>query len=213
MINKISKGKLLPYPEQRPDFVPQKSTSPVQDQAWTSSATANGLHSSRLSEPNSTTSSASESHVNSQQGEMQPQQGSQSKTAMVEAGQSTHSTRTKNNRAVKFPDNMHDDTIPTSSIGTVPTTRTTRKTGPCHAKLSSPVSSACSPSRIHGFCDYTPGLQLFSTYFGIGLVPATLGLTLFVLGYGLGPMIGFSSISEIPAFGRSCLTFSPYSSS
>lgn len=53
-----------------------------------------------------------------------------------------------------------------------------------------------------GSAIYTPGVELFASWFGIGVVPATLGLSLFVFGYGLGPMIGFSAASEIPAIGR-----------
>jgi DHA1 family multidrug resistance protein-like MFS transporter len=37
--------------------------------------------------------------------------------------------------------------------------------------------------------------------FGVSEVAATLGLTLFVAGYGLGPMI-WAPMSEIPIFGR-----------
>jgi DHA1 family multidrug resistance protein-like MFS transporter len=38
-------------------------------------------------------------------------------------------------------------------------------------------------------------------HFGVGDFKATLGLALFVLGYGIGPLI-FSPMSEIPIFGR-----------
>jgi DHA1 family multidrug resistance protein-like MFS transporter len=37
--------------------------------------------------------------------------------------------------------------------------------------------------------------------FGVAQVPATLGLTLYVAGYGLGPLI-WSPMSEIPQIGR-----------
>jgi hypothetical protein len=37
--------------------------------------------------------------------------------------------------------------------------------------------------------------------FGVAQVPATLGLTLYVAGYGLGPII-WSPMSEIPQVGR-----------
>ena len=37
--------------------------------------------------------------------------------------------------------------------------------------------------------------------FGVARVPATLGLTIFVAGYGLGPML-WSPMSEIPQIGR-----------
>lgn len=37
--------------------------------------------------------------------------------------------------------------------------------------------------------------------FGVAQVPATLGLTLYVAGYGLGPIV-WSPLSEIPQIGR-----------
>jgi DHA1 family multidrug resistance protein-like MFS transporter len=40
-----------------------------------------------------------------------------------------------------------------------------------------------------------------SKVFGVATVPATLGLTLYVAGYGLGPII-WSPMSEIPQIGR-----------
>ncbi|KAF3403422.1 Caffeine resistance protein 5 [Talaromyces pinophilus] len=53
---------------------------------------------------------------------------------------------------------------------------------------------------------YTPGEQDIMEEFGASEVVATLGLSLFVLGYGLGPML-FSPMSEIPTIGRSRIYF------
>jgi len=52
-----------------------------------------------------------------------------------------------------------------------------------------------------GSAIYTPGLRDVVQVFGVGQVPATLGLTLYVAGYGLGPII-WSPLSEIPQVGR-----------
>lgn len=52
-----------------------------------------------------------------------------------------------------------------------------------------------------GSAIYTAGLVGVEEQFGVGQVAATLGLTLFVAGYGLGPMI-WSPMSEIPQIGR-----------
>ncbi|KAF2428853.1 multidrug resistance protein-like protein [Tothia fuscella] len=49
---------------------------------------------------------------------------------------------------------------------------------------------------------YTAGLEDVMMKFHVSQVKATLGLSLFVLGYGLGPML-FSPMSEIPQVGRS----------
>ncbi|QIX02203.1 hypothetical protein AMS68_007720 [Peltaster fructicola] len=48
---------------------------------------------------------------------------------------------------------------------------------------------------------YTAGLMDVTEIFGVSQVAATLGLCLFVAGYGLGPML-WSPMSEIPAVGR-----------
>ncbi|TFK54035.1 MFS transporter [Heliocybe sulcata] len=48
---------------------------------------------------------------------------------------------------------------------------------------------------------YSAGSEDLATEFGISQIAATLGLTTFVLGYGVGPMF-LSPLSEIPALGR-----------
>ncbi|PVH88930.1 MFS general substrate transporter [Cadophora sp. DSE1049] len=53
---------------------------------------------------------------------------------------------------------------------------------------------------------YTPGEHSIMEEFGVSEVVATLGLSLFVLGYGLGPML-FAPMSEIPTIGRSRIYF------
>ncbi|KAK6206983.1 multidrug resistance protein [Colletotrichum tabaci] len=52
-----------------------------------------------------------------------------------------------------------------------------------------------------GSAIYTAGLTDVMKVFGVSQVAALLGLTLFVAGYGLGPMI-WSPLSEIPQVGR-----------
>jgi DHA1 family multidrug resistance protein-like MFS transporter len=52
-----------------------------------------------------------------------------------------------------------------------------------------------------GSAIYSPGTQDVAERFGISPVAATLGLTMFVLGYGIGPMF-LSPLSEIPQLGR-----------
>lgn len=48
---------------------------------------------------------------------------------------------------------------------------------------------------------YTSSIQGIMEEFGVTTLLATLGLSLYVLGYGTGPLI-FSPLSEIPAIGR-----------
>ncbi|KAF2722584.1 MFS general substrate transporter [Polychaeton citri CBS 116435] len=52
-----------------------------------------------------------------------------------------------------------------------------------------------------GSAIYSAGTEDVVAIFGVSKVAATLGLTLFVAGYGLGPMI-WSPMSEIPQIGR-----------
>ncbi|KAJ9647931.1 GTPase-activating protein [Coniosporium tulheliwenetii] len=52
-----------------------------------------------------------------------------------------------------------------------------------------------------GSAIYTSGIPTVQQAFGVSQVAATLGLTLFVAGYGIGPML-WSLISEIPQIGR-----------
>lgn len=47
----------------------------------------------------------------------------------------------------------------------------------------------------------TPGIQEIMAEFGVAQVPATLTLSLFVAGYGLGPLV-WSPLTEIPSIGR-----------
>jgi DHA1 family multidrug resistance protein-like MFS transporter len=52
---------------------------------------------------------------------------------------------------------------------------------------------------------WAPAIEEGAEYFHVGLVPSTLGISLFVLGYATGPLF-LSPITEIPAVGRT----SPY---
>lgn len=52
-----------------------------------------------------------------------------------------------------------------------------------------------------GSAIYSAGITDVMSHFGVSQVAATLGLTVFVAGYGLGPMI-WSPLSEIPQTGR-----------
>ena len=48
---------------------------------------------------------------------------------------------------------------------------------------------------------YSPGIDQVAQQFGISTVAASLGITMFVAGYGVGPMF-LSPLSEIPQLGR-----------
>jgi DHA1 family multidrug resistance protein-like MFS transporter len=48
---------------------------------------------------------------------------------------------------------------------------------------------------------YVPGTEGVMKQFHVGATPAALGLAIFVLGYGVGPLL-FAPLSEIAAIGR-----------
>lgn len=52
-----------------------------------------------------------------------------------------------------------------------------------------------------GSAIYTPSTFGVMEAFGVSVPVASLGLALYVLGYGMGPLL-FSPLSEIPRFGR-----------
>lgn len=53
-----------------------------------------------------------------------------------------------------------------------------------------------------GSAIYSSGLEDITQHFGVSQTVAILGLTLYVIGYGLGPMV-WAPLSEIPMIGRS----------
>lgn len=55
-----------------------------------------------------------------------------------------------------------------------------------------------------GSAIYTPGIEFLMEDLGIDRVKATLPLTMFVIGYGIGPMV-FSPLSENAIFGRTSI--------
>ncbi|TKY85939.1 hypothetical protein EX895_004764 [Sporisorium graminicola] len=209
LINKLTKGKVLPWPEQRDDFVPPEEYLPGYKTRQATSNARTASHDSPVSGTDSPSSAASDrTHVgNNTSSKQKPGQ-----TAMVEAGSaprsperqssSGHTGEEKNFETA--PDSLEDDTDPYlidwngESDPDNPLNWSKGRKAFVTAMLCLLTFSVYMGSAI-----YTPGVELFASYFGIGTVPATLGLTLFVLGYGLGPMIGFSSASEIPAIGRS----------
>jgi MFS transporter, DHA1 family, multidrug resistance protein len=52
-----------------------------------------------------------------------------------------------------------------------------------------------------GSAIYTPSAAVLTERYGVSQVVAALGLSLYVLAYGLGPLL-FSPLSEIPSIGR-----------
>lgn len=79
------------------------------------------------------------------------------------------------------------------------------KNWPLHFKLFFTMEVALLTLSVYmGAAIYTPGIGEIMEKFQIGTAVAALPLSLFVLGYGIGPMI-FSPMSESPTFGRTSI--------
>ena len=209
LVNKLSKGKVLPYPEERPDFVPPEEYLPgykTRRAAASGNRNAAGVRSNPSSSASSSAGASETTHVGNEVGKL--------KTNMVEAGsgssqqQGGTSNSSQSNSDEKnletAPDSLEDDTDPYL----IDWNGDSDPDNPLNwsmARKAFVTGLLCllTFSVYMGSAIYTPGVELFAEYFGIGTVPATLGLTLFVLGYGIGPMVGLSAASEIPAIGRS----------
>lgn len=64
------------------------------------------------------------------------------------------------------------------------------------------LTSVLMTSSIYlGSSIWSPAVMEGAQYFGVGQVTAALGISLFVFGYGIGPLF-LSPITEIPAIGR-----------
>ncbi|CCE81390.1 Piso0_001290 [Millerozyma farinosa CBS 7064] len=79
------------------------------------------------------------------------------------------------------------------------------KNWPFHLKFFFIMEVALLTLSVYmGAAIYTPGIEEIMEKFQIGTAVAALPLSLFVFGYGIGPMI-FSPMSESPTFGRTSI--------
>ncbi|KAH7310701.1 major facilitator superfamily domain-containing protein [Stachybotrys elegans] len=69
------------------------------------------------------------------------------------------------------------------------------------------IINAYSFAVYFGSSVYSPGVPEMAAQFGVSHLVGSLGLALYVLAYGIGPMV-FSPLSEIPLIGRN-LTYAP----
>ncbi|KAJ1019923.1 hypothetical protein NDA16_004204 [Ustilago loliicola] len=204
LANKFSKGKALPFPEEREDFVPPEQYLPgYRTRQANSNTQRTGSRDSRLSNNGPSSSSASASGA-SETTHVHQHSNINGTTKDKSASSSTAQQQSNEKNSESAPDDLNDDRHPYLVDWNSPND----PDNPLNwsmARKSFVTGLLCllTFSVYMGSAIYTPGVQLLANYFSVGTVTATLGLTLFVLGYGLGPMIGLSSASEIPAIGRS----------
>lgn len=188
----------MPYPEERADFVAPEEYLPGYKSRHPEFQRS-GSDDSRISSPSRTSSSSSGA---SQGNRQQNAENSEESNRANAAG--TDEQPGQNENAEKPPHDMNDDKDPylVDWNGPNDPDNPLNWSFPRKAFVTG-LLCLLTFSVYMGSAIYTPGVELIAEYFGVGTVTATLGLTLFVLGYGLGPMIGLSSASEIPAIGRS----------
>lgn len=196
LINKISRGKLLPFPEERDDFVPPEQYLP----GYKTRHHSKSRDSQQLTPPSRTSSDASETtQVGQQQNVANKEKAGGSNTPQ----RSRSASQDQHENAEKPPESMEDDSDPYLVDWNGPNDPDNPLNWSMRRKaFVTGLLCLLTFSVYMGSAIYTPGVELVAEYFGVGTVTATLGLTLFVLGYGIGPMIGLSSASEIPAIGR-----------
>ncbi|SPC65758.1 probable FLR1 - Putative H+ antiporter involved in multidrug resistance [Ustilago sp. UG-2017b] len=202
LANKLTKGKALPFPEEREDFVPPGQYLPGYQTRHANSNVQQrtGSHDSHLSNNNGASSSAPSAsraseatHVNPHSGNNKDKSGSASPVQR----------QSKDENAESAPNDMNDDSHPYLIDWNGPNDPDNPLNWSMARKYFVTFLLCLLTFSVYmGSAIYTPGVQLLANWFGVGTVTATLGLTLFVFGYGLGPMVGLSSMSEIPAFGR-----------
>ncbi|GLB34695.1 putative benomyl methotrexate resistance protein [Lyophyllum shimeji] len=187
IINYVSGGKYLPYAEQRPDFViPSRFLLPCDK--------------SRPSPPsNSDTTTVCEDE--------------QQKSLSGAATPSTHLKR-ESTIAVdeKFEKQLTDGMIELSDPYIVGWYGEDDPDNPRNWSPSKRAFVAFSISLLTftmyiGSAIYTPSIPGLMQEFNVSLTHATLGLTLFVMGYAIGPMF-LAPFQELPAFGRNTIYIS-----
>lgn len=189
MINKLSHGKSLPYPEQEGDFVAPERYQPGY----------RTRHASEASSPSPASPASPSSSSSSASGVSGP-----TRVDSDNAPATTKPGKAHDDNAESAPDDENDDSHPYLVDWDGPNDPDNPLNWTSGRKFFvTGLLCLLTFSVYMGSAIYTPGVELVAAYFGVGTVTATLGLTLFVFGYGLGPMVGLSSISEIPAIGRS----------
>ncbi|KAI5475408.1 MFS transporter, DHA1 family, multidrug resistance protein [Pseudohyphozyma bogoriensis] len=169
LTNWASKGRIFPYPEERPGY----------------NAPSKYIHGPGSPPASDSRGSQDDSTMVEQEGVIQ--QGSKD----VEKGEKQ---KEENKEAEKYPwlvewDGPDDPDNPRNW--------STRKKNFVAVLIGLLTFSVYIGSAI-----YTPSIPSLEEYFGVSQTVGTLGLTLFVLAYGLGPMI-ISPVQENPAIGRS----------
>ncbi|KZT19721.1 MFS general substrate transporter [Neolentinus lepideus HHB14362 ss-1] len=194
ILNIVSKGKLCPYPDQQPGFRAPEHYYQEWQAAHPDAIDPYGHRPST----SSTTSDATA---------INPNTGSATATKRGIAGEKGPTPDQKTDGRVEEPTQSTDtDTEKGWDPNLVTWYGPDDPENPRNwssAKKAFVTSQLCllTFSVYIGSSIYTAGIVDLTMQFGVSITAATLGLTLFVIGYGVGPMF-LSPLSEVPALGR-----------
>ncbi|GAC95985.1 cycloheximide resistance protein [Pseudozyma hubeiensis SY62] len=197
LLNQASSGKLFPRPDQRSDFVvPSSLVSGTASSSAHISETATLCEScpekSKSAIPQDSTNLHDVGGVDIEAALTQAQGTDTVARVVSNANEKLSSTSSKSNTS--------DDRIIVGWYGDDdpenPRNWSSRKKAFVTFLIGLLTFGVYSGSAI-----YTPSIPGVMQEFHVNLTQATLGLSLFVLGYGIGPM-ALSPLSEIPAIGR-----------
>ncbi|PPQ87955.1 hypothetical protein CVT25_001140 [Psilocybe cyanescens] len=202
-INTLSRGRYLRYPDQRPGWtVPEN----LLVKSISSSATATVISEKR----NSTIPKSSPSHEDIIEGSETPERLPEDELPLPESDRTSLSSAEKGGKEgyrVKV-DMVREETIQDARSGAtiVDWYDEHDQDNPKNWSLNKrlfvlALISLLTFSVYIGSAIYTPSIPGIMQRFDVSRTTATLGLSLYVIGYGVGPLI-FSPLSEIPSIGR-----------
>ena len=188
IIHSVSKGKLLPYAEEKKDFeVPehyQKGYKAAHSSERGTRVPSGIRTPGQASKPDSEASARTA--VSSLSDDDAPQGPKAGKKAEKESSKPEQNSNSEEDDADGPPTDMDDDSDPylvdwhSESDPDNPMNWSFRKKASVTGLICLLTTSVYMGSAI-----YSPGIPLLAEYFGVGTVTATLGLTLFVFGYGV----------------------------
>ncbi|KAG9005773.1 hypothetical protein FRB94_001185 [Tulasnella sp. JGI-2019a] len=192
-INWISGGRLLPYPEQRPDFVvpaqylptPANASNPSPDQTRVNS----------MSRPDPVARVDTNDRILD---EKKPRPPSPAEPRELEAGEIKQSNKENEVDTVEDPDGSKHIIVDWYGPND-PANPRNWSSFKRHFVLGIICILTCSI--YMGSAIYTSSIPYLVQHFHISIVVATLGLSLYVVAYGIGPML-FSPLQELPSWGR-----------
>ncbi|PYH85722.1 MFS general substrate transporter [Aspergillus uvarum CBS 121591] len=201
----VTRNKVLPYPEERPDF-------------QCPNCYAGNAPSATIFEADSEKDSDSEPDANERQSEDASTSESATNLSRVPSMTDLEKVRTQDDLARLYSVATQTEALQAAPSRPIAPTKTDDGTilvdwytthDPANPQNWSSGKKLFVVTQIYlytfavylGSSIYTPSAPEIQTRFDVSATAASLGLALYVLGYGIGPLI-FSPISEIPSVGR-----------